>query len=247
MSGGDNTQARNTCWDWTWNKTSNVQVLFSSSTHFLFKLAQTLEQIWVFSRSKMCLLLLEGILSELLFLSVQLLDWTPVILLCLELPVSGMWTQKWPLVHHVYSASVWGSSLCDLCTLQTPPPHTHTHFPPPVPFSLLMSTIYPAWELFFQLVFAAQEKRSLCSLTHAHLHAEWFTDGYQERIDQRKSHDRQSIKHQIRDGGTRALLSLLFLHTNTSPTVKEDTWTLHSLWEKLHKLKLLLENGDNIY
>lgn len=53
---------------------------------------------------------------------------------------------------------------------------------------------------------------------HACLHGEWFTDVYREWIDQRQSHDRRSIKHQIKDGNPRAehkmkIRHFYFLHS----------------------------------
>lgn len=47
---------------------------------------------------------------------------------------------------------------------------------------------------------------------HACLYGEWFTDVYREWIDQRRSHDRRSIKHQIKDGNPRAEHKLKIRH-----------------------------------
>lgn len=51
---------------------------------------------------------------------------------------------------------------------------------------------------------------------HACLYGEWFTDVYREWIDQRQSHDRRSIKHQIKDGNPRAEHKLKIRHFSLS-------------------------------
>lgn len=51
---------------------------------------------------------------------------------------------------------------------------------------------------------------------HAWLYGEWFTDVYREWIDQRQSHDRRSIKHQIKDGNPRAERKLKMRHSSVS-------------------------------
>jgi len=66
--------------------------------------------------------------------------------------------------------------------------------------------VYNPAENFFPFSIFTHDGGKSCPLSgcgrtaHACFHGEWFTDVYQEWIDQRRPHDRRSIKHQIKDG-----------------------------------------------
>lgn len=121
----------------------------------------------------------------------------------------------------------------------TPPPV----FPPPgvlIAQYLSRMRTFLSICLFFAPRWGPKKKsyplRESSCRAHACLYGEWFTDVYQEWIDQRQSHDRRSIKHQIKDGNPRAEHGLkirhfffLFTGTNTSNTFvckNEIRWAL---------------------
>ena len=119
-------------------------------------------------------------------------------------------SRLWPLEAH--PAVILGLFLeippCDLAMPQHPPPSS----PASSSWGINREVFTPLENFFFQFVFSllrcGGRKLPLwgspAAWAHACLHAEWFTDVYQEWIDQRQSHDRRSIKHQIKDGNPRA-------------------------------------------
>lgn len=123
----------------------------------------------------------------------------------------------------LHPAVFWGyfcmrCSLCDLATPQHPPPPPLLPlFPPPwVLIAKYLSRLrtFLSICLFFASSAGAKSyplRESSCR-AHACLHGEWFTDVHQEWIDQRQSHDRRSIKHQIKDGNPRAEHKLKIRH-----------------------------------
>ena len=117
--------------------------------------------------------------------------------------------------------SVLGLFLFELffCDLATP---QHPSSPPPL--------FPPPWVLIAKYLSRLRTFLSICLFfaprwgqkvilwgspaagAHACLYGEWFTDVYQEWIDQRQSHDRRSIKHQIKDGNPWAEHKLKIRH-----------------------------------
>lgn len=96
-------------------------------------------------------------------------------------------------------------SLCySLCSRHAPA----IPYPLSIPLSLNDEKVLysPAENFSLPLFIFKHDGGKSCPLTgwghtaHACFHGEWFTDVYQEWIDQRRPHDRRSIKHQIKDG-----------------------------------------------
>lgn len=132
---------------------------------------------------------------------------------------------KWPL--EVTPPSSWPCSvlglflcemlLCDLATPQHPPSSSPSLVPSPS--GINRKVFIPLENFSFNLSFLCSSvgaksyplRESSCR-AHACLYGEWFTDVDQEWIDQRQSHDRRSIKHQIKDGNPRAEHKLKICH-----------------------------------
>lgn len=104
--------------------------------------------------------------------------------------------------------------LCDLATPQHPSSLV------PSPPRVLIAKYLSRLRTFLSICLFFAPRRGQKSLSfegvqlpaHACLRGEWFTDVYQEWIDQRQSHDRRSIKHQIKDGNPRAEHKLKIRH-----------------------------------
>lgn len=155
------------------------------------------------------------------------------------------WGQEVEVTNRCIQPSVLGLFLCEMlhCDLATPQ-HPSFLFPPP---RVLIAKYLSRMRTFLSIcLFSAPRRgqkvtplRESGCRAHACLYGEWFTDAYQEWIDQRKSHDRRSIKHQIKDGNPWAEHRLKirhfsfflpsFLATNTSNTLvckNEIRWAL---------------------